>query len=257
LKKTVVRKGQKLRRRPKRPNKRLRSGKKGAPKRPTKGRVEPLNPSKNPGKRRKENKAALVVEISAEKDENQEKDLEKDLKSQKSDQQQSEEEEVKSQKLVLKDELVATNQDLGLEETLNQLLEELKKFNGKVEKDLLESGTGSRIREGRVLPPLLRSLQLLLARPNVVVRAKIPGIVVETEDLNGKRRIKFGVNLGNLGKADREKNQKGRQTVDEMADKIVSDKEEAKQRCILLRQFGIMWLAPFCHLNPITGILTV
>ena len=63
----------------------------------------------------------------------------------------------------------------NLAKTLRKLLEELKKFNQNVEKNRLEGeGDQEKIREGRVLPPILRSLQLLLQRPEakVVLRPK-------------------------------------------------------------------------------------
>ena len=84
-----------------------------------------------------------------------------------------------------------------LAKTLRKLLEELKKFNQNVEKNRLEGlGDQEKIREGRVLPPILRSLQLLLQRPEakIVLRPKTnPEILVETQDLErGGRRLKFG-----------------------------------------------------------------
>ena len=84
----------------------------------------------------------------------------------------------------------------NLAKTLRKLLEELKKFNQNVEKNRLEGGGDEKIREGRVLPPILRSLQLLLQRPEakIVLRPKTnPEILVETQDLErGGRRLKFG-----------------------------------------------------------------
>ncbi len=57
-----------------------------------------------------------------------------------------------------------------LDGLLARLLAELKKFNGAVERIRVDPETGvdmGGLQEGRVLPPLLRSLQLLLANPNV------------------------------------------------------------------------------------------
>ena len=120
------------------------------------------------------------------------------------------------------------------------------RFNQNVERDRLEKGDGKirqKIREGRVLPPLLRSLQLLLQRPEtkIIVRPKIPGIFVETEKLpRGGRRLKFGTaRVGAKGPS--EKNRP----------KIAANlSEDSLMRCRILQQFGIMWLAPFCHRNP-------
>lgn len=124
---------------------------------------------------------------------------------------------------------------------LKNLLQEVKKFNQEVEEIRLQKGQKisenqrKRIKEGRVLPPLLRSLQLLLQRPEarVIIRPKIPGILLETqEDKAGRKSLKFG-----LQKRNPRKNPKL--------------PEDSQMRCDILRQFGIMWLAPFCHLSPL------
>ena len=136
----------------------------------------------------------------------------------------------------------------NLTKVLENLLSEIKKFNDEVEKIRLndkgkdgKSPTkdfSEKIRAGRVLPPLLRTLQLLLQRPEakIVVRPKVPGILLETEtDEEGQRRLKFGLSP---------KPREGRiATRDRLS-------EDSRARCNILRQFGIMWLAPFCHLFP-------
>ena len=60
-----------------------------------------------------------------------------------------------------------------LAKVMENLLEEIKSFNKEVEKIQLEGEKPEklkeRIKEGRVLPPLLRSLQLLLQRYFVIL----------------------------------------------------------------------------------------
>ena len=134
----------------------------------------------------------------------------------------------------------------NLAKTLRKLLEELKKFNQNVEKNRLEGeGDQEKIREGRVLPPILRSLQLLLQRPEakIVLRAKSsPGILVETQDLErGGRRLKFGT-VNAAVPAENQNDSKPKIDANLPEDSVI--------RCQILRQFGIMWLAPFCHRNP-------
>ena len=153
----------------------------------------------------------------------------------------------KSQKNLEKDDLRILEEE-NLAKVLENLLSEIKKFNDEVEKIRLndkgkdgKSPTkdfSEKIRAGRVLPPLLRTLQLLLQRPEakIVVRPKVPGILLETEtDEEGQRRLKFGLSPnprdGRIATRDRLS-------------------EDSRARCNILRQFGIMWLAPFCHLFP-------
>ena len=58
--------------------------------------------------------------------------------------------------------------ETDLEKVMQSLLDEIKRFNQEIEKIRLEGQSPEnfkeRIKEGRVLPPLLRSLQLLLQR---------------------------------------------------------------------------------------------
>ena len=79
---------------------------------------------------------------------------------------------------------------------------------------------------------------LLFFRPEarVVVRPKRPGFLVEAqEDKQGQKRLKFGLQSV--------RGQKGREIRRDLS-------EDSQMRCDILRQFGIMWLAPFCHLTP-------
>ena len=123
----------------------------------------------------------------------------------------------------------------NLLKVLQSLENEIRKFNAEVEKRRLETGKNpEKVKEGRVLPPLLRSLQLLLQRPEakIVVRPKSPGIFLQSQkDPEGRKRLKFGLR----NPVERKK-----------AGKLP---EDSQMRCDILRQFGIMWLAPFCHLS--------
>ena len=72
----------------------------------------------------------------------------------------------------------------------------------------------------------------------MVVRPRLPGILVEAqEDSQGQKRLKFG--LQNV----QDQRRRGGEIREDLS-------EDSKMRCDILRQFGIMWLAPFCHLNP-------
>ena len=92
----------------------------------------------------------------------------------------------KSRKNLEKDDLRILEEE-NLAKVLENLLSEIKKFNVEVERIRLKQNEraenpkdfSEKIRAGRVLPPLLRTLQLLLQRPEakIVVSYKIQNIV--------------------------------------------------------------------------------
>ena len=82
-------------------------------------------------------------------------------------------------------------------------------------------------------------------------------ILVETQDLErGGKRLKFGTLQQNnaaaiAGKIDKNRRTgENRQTVKKQKIAVENLTEGSLIRCQILRQFGIMWLAPFCHRNP-------
>ncbi len=71
---------------------------------------------------------------------------------------------------------------------------------------------------------------------------------METDDVEGVRRLKFGVKIAETGG-------KTGGNPGEPAENAAAVDKEGRRRCEILRRFGIMWLAPFCHLNPRTGLI--
>ena len=81
--------------------------------------------------------------------------------------------------------------------------------------------------------------------------------LVETQDLErGGKRLKFGTLQQNNAAATAERIAKNRRTGENRQTvkkpRIAAENltEGSLIRCQILRQFGIMWLAPFCHRNP-------
>ena len=79
----------------------------------------------------------------------------------------------------------------------------------------------------------------------MVVRPRLPGGILAgaQEDNQGQKRPKEGQKRSKTGLPNSGQNRRGKEIRQDLS-------EDSQMRCKILRQFGIMWLAPFCHLNP-------
>ena len=186
--------------------------------------------------------------------------------------------------------------------TYSDLSRQLAAFNAAA-----AAVSGDRTGEGRLLPPVLRTLQLLLTAPNVQVQERLEGspdvvervveIVIQAEeedaaaatvsavadeDEDVEEALKRLVNdaeaaveaalekeaveeeerdsrreRGALGRDEVGGGQRDPTKLMAEGSRGVKGRKEGKfermsrsRRCHVLRNLGIMWLAPFCHRRP-------